>query len=352
MRRLLLFTLAMLFLSTCTVKSQTRILRKVTNSVADGISGTPRENPKNNNSLPDPACACKSAELILNLGNELHLMYSEVSIEPMNDGTILIKDRISQKYYVVKDGKTEGPYSEGDPHLSAYLASSETDEKINPLLIKYKNFITPSGEKFLIKFNGKSYGPYAEIKNFVVTKSGDKFAADVVENVSVTEDQGKKMDEAMKKAKSDKERMELAMKFSQEMQQRMMAGGGPSASMPKMISNIEGINFDPLTGGSFSGDMKYDDILVTKYDVITDLKGNKIMPLKPEYAISTSAHIFVNTTNTKYAVYDYGTVNFSDGTSMSDLFNVRLVKTNGIIYLAYMYYSPGKNSIMQCKIQF
>lgn len=351
MRRLLLFTLAMLFLSACPVKSQTRILRKVTNSVADGISGTPRESTKNNNSMPDPACACKTAELILDLGNELHLMYSEISVEPMNDGTILIKDRISQKYYVVKDGKTNGPFPEGDPHLKGYLSDGE-DENINPLLIKYKDFIIPAGEKFLIKFNGKSYGPFAEIKSFVVTKSGDKFAADVIENITVTEDQGKKMEEAMKKAKSDKERMDLAMKFSQEIQQRMMAGGGPSASTPKTISNIEGVTFDPLSGGSFSGDMKFDNILVTKYDVITDLKGNKIMALKPEYAISTSARIYVNTTNTKYAVYDYGTVTFSDGTSMSDLFNVRLLKTNGTIYLAYMYYSPGKNSIMQCKIPF
>ena len=45
----------------------------------------------------------------------------------------------------------------------------------------------------------------------------------------VTEDQGKKMEEAMKNAKTDQERMDIAMKMSQQMQNQMMQGGGPGS---------------------------------------------------------------------------------------------------------------------------
>ena len=37
---------------------------------------------------------------------------------------------------------------------------------------------------------------------------------------------------------------------------------------------------------------------------------------------------------------------------MSDLFNPHLVKVGGQVYIAYMYYSPKRNSLMQCKIPF
>ena len=91
-------------------------------------------------------------------------------------------------------------------------------------LAKYKPYITKSGDKYLITFAGKKYGPYARIDNFTVSKSKDKFAAMATETVVVTEDQGKKMEEAMKNAKSDQERMDLAMEYAQQMQQTMTAG--------------------------------------------------------------------------------------------------------------------------------
>ena len=92
-------------------------------------------------------------------------------------------------------------------------------------LAKNKPYITKSGDKFLITFAGKKYGPYARIDNFTVSKSKDKFAALATENVIVTEDQGKKMEEAMENAKSDDERMELAMEYAQQMSEAHDSGG-------------------------------------------------------------------------------------------------------------------------------
>lgn len=341
-----LIIVAMCFLIITPALSQGRILRKVANSVSDEILGSSNNTSK---PQPEPACACSQPELIFDLGSK-KLVYSEIGIDETGDGSLLIKDRMSQKYYIFKEGVTSGPFSETDPTVTVYLNTTESEEGTNPLLSKYNEYISKSGDKFLIKFNGKSYGPFARVSHFVVTKSKDKFAATVVENEVVTEDQGEKMEQAMKNAKSDQERMDLAMKFSQQMQQKMMAGGGPQSTTPKVISNIEGVTYNPMTAGPFSGDMKYDDILVAKYDMITDLKGNNIIALKPEYA--TSQHIYVNSSNTKYGVYDYGTVKFSDGTSMSDLFSMRLLKSDGKVFLAYLYYSPGKNALMQCKLPF
>lgn len=62
--------------------------------------------------------------------------------------------------------------------------------------------------------------------------------------------------------------------------------------------------------------------------------------------------LFVNTNNTKYAYYNYGTLTFDDGSIISELFNPHLVKINSQVSIAYMYYSSKKNAIMQCKIPF
>lgn len=349
MKKSILLFLAICFLAGTNINAQLS-LKKVTNSVTNQVLGKPEASPATQSNQPEPKCACDQPEMILELTGKLQIDYSEVNISVMADGSILVKERNSGKYYVAKNGVTNGPYSEGDPAIAAYINTPEADNDNTPLLKKYKDYISQTGDKYLITFNGKKYGPYGQINSFVVTMSKDKFAASVVENVIATEDQSKKMEEAIKNAKSDQERMEIAMKYSQEMQQKMMAGGGATSILPKFITNVAGATYDPSTGGTFNGKMKYDDILVNTYDGLTDLKGNKVVAIKPEYAGSDK--IFVNSTNTKYAVEGYGTLTFSDNTTLSDLFNVRLVKTDGKVYLAYMYYSPKRNAIMQCKMLF
>lgn len=351
MKRSLFFILAVCIVSAYPVNAQTRnLLKKVTNSVAGDIPGRDRSNSGNSkNTQPEPACACDQAEVIFNLGGKLNLNYSELSINVLDDGEILLKDRVSGKYYIASGELTRGPFSEGDPQVAPFINASGDDKDASMATI-HKDYISRSGEKYLITFNGKTYGPYAQINSFAVTKSKDKFAAVVLENVAVTEADGKKMEEAIKNAKTDQEKMELAMKYAQDMQKNMMANGGPMKSMPQLVSNIEGATFNPLSGGTINGNMKYDDILVVAYDAIKDLKGNKIISIKPQDA--AAGLVFINSGNTKYASYNYGAMEFSDGTKMSDLFNPHFIKTDGKVFLAYMYYSPKKNSIMQCKMPF
>jgi hypothetical protein len=260
-----------------------------------------------------------------------------------------LKSRYDENYYVVKDGVTEGPYKQGDPKVAEFAPSNDENKGTDNLVQMYKPWVTRSGDKYLITFAGKKYGPYAMINKFVVTQSKDKFAAIATENVAITEDEGNKMEEAMKNAKTDQERMDLAMKYSAQMQQNMMKGGDPTSIAPKLVTNVPGVTIDPMTASGLSASIKYDEICVISYDKILDLQGKILIKIKPEYAQSP---LFVNSSNTKYAVAGYESLLFSDNTSFTDLFNSRLIKKDGKVFISYMYYSPKMNSIVKCNIPF
>jgi hypothetical protein len=354
MKKLIFLFIAVCLFSGNSLNAQVgRLLNKVSKSVTNEVSGNPATSSNNTKQEPEPKCACGQPDLIFDLGGKLKLMYSEISISTKDDGSILVKDKISSDYYIIKEGATEGPIKAGDLRLAGFDNVDDRDKPKETTLWANNEYISKSGEKYLIKFKGKTYGPYGEIREFEVTKSKEKFAAFVIENVLNTEADAKKMEEAIKNAKTDQEKMELSMKYSQQMMQKMQQGGGPTSILPKLITNIEGVDYAALEsvgGGNLNGNIKYDDILLTSYDKITDLKGKLVLTLKPE-AVGVR-DLFVNTNNTKYAVYNYGTLTFSDNTVMSDMFNLRWVKVNGQVSLAYMYYSPKRNAIMQCKMAF
>lgn len=332
------------------------LLNKVKNAVSKEVSSLKGDNAGRSNEepAPEPACACSDAKLIVDLGT-FKLDYKEISVSMKDDGSLLIRDRIGNKYYVVKDGSTRGPYNENDPQVKEFDSVNEeavSDNDTDAWLKRFPAYITRSGDKYTIKFAGKSYGPYALIQDFAVARSNDKFAAIVTENVVVTEDQGRKMEEAMKNAKTDQERMELAMKMSQQMQNQIMQGNGPGSLQPQIVSNVPGATFDMSTsmGGRLNSKVKFDDILLVAPDRIIDLKGNTVIKL-PQNTYDTEG-MFVNSSNSRYATYKYGALTFSDNTKLSDLFNPYLSKTDGKVYLNYMYYSPGKNALMLCGIPF
>jgi hypothetical protein len=329
-----------------------RVLNKVSNSVANNVNGKSESDSKNAKQEPEPKCACDQPELIFDLGGKLKLMYSEITISIKDDGSILVQDKVTSDFYIIKDGVTQGPVKAGDPRLAGFDLPDNTGKSKASNQWANNEYISKSGEKFLIKFGGKSYGPYAQINEFHVTKSKEKFASIVTENVAVTEDEGKKMQEAIDNAKTDQEKMDLSMKYSQMMMQKMQQAGGATGILPKLVTNIPGVDYEAFKskGGMLNSNMKYDDILSTSFENIIDLKGKTVLTLKQD-AVG-ARDLFVNTANTKYAVYTYGTLTFSDGTTMSGMFNLHWVKVNGQIYLAYMYYSPKRNAIMQCKMQF
>jgi hypothetical protein len=355
MKRSVLLLLAISLIAGASLNAQ-GLLKKVSKSMTDELLG--KSGSKSNQ--PEPACACDKAELVMDMGGKLQLDYSELTLNISDDGRILAKDLHADNYYIVENGKTTGPLKPGEKRLKGFesVMSHDTDSNSDSDSDTKKNtwegnpYITKSGEKYLITFGGKSYGPYALITGFAVPKSGDKFAALVTENLVFNEAQSKQMEEAMKNAKTDQEKMDLSMKYGQEMQQRMMQGGGPQSIMVKMVSNIPDATYDPMksANGMLNGKVKYDDIILVCYDKFVDLQGNTLLTIEP--GVFGADKLYMNSSNTKYAYYNSGTLFFSDNTTMAELFNPYLVKVEGKIYLTYMYYSPKKNSIMQCKIPF
>lgn len=359
MKKSILFLIVIAVFFVTPVNGQVgKFLKKVSNSVASEIVGKPESSSKQKTE-PEPKCACEQPDLVFDLG-KYKLMYSELSMLFNAEGAMLLSERNSKNYYIVKDGVTEGPVRAEDPRLAGFNIPDNSgnpdnrpaSEKEVKDLWANNPFISKSGEKYLIKFNGKSYGPYGEIREFKVSSMKDKFAAIIVESVPISEAEIKQFEEAGKNAKTDQEKMDIAMKYSQLMQKKMQQGGGPMSTMPKFVTNIEGAAFDPLRsmGGTLNTDIKYNDILIKSYDKISDLSNKVLFTLNQD--AQRSQNCYVNSSNSKYAWYNYGTLTFSDGTVIAELVNPRLIKTNGQVYIAYMYYSPKRNSIMQCKIAF
>jgi hypothetical protein len=347
MKKSLLLFLTFCLIGTLQMNGQGGLLKKVTNSMKDELLGTKKAAPNND---PEPACACSDAELVVSLGGKLQIDYKESEITTLDDGSLLVKNKMNGSFYVVKDGTVSGPLSASDPRIGIDDESAESKDPTPALMKKYSNFISKSGDKYLITFQGQKYGPYARIFSFMISQSRDKFAALAVDNIIVTEDEGNKMDAAIKNAKSDQEKMQLAMQYSQQMQQKIMQGGGAAGISQKIVTNVPGAKTDMTSfiNGILNAKAKYDNIVMVAYNKVNDLSGQTIIPIKPEYA--GAQDIYVNTANTKYAVYNYGTLTFSDGTSYTELFNPHLIKAGSQVYLAYNYYSPKKNAIMMCKI--
>lgn len=353
MKRTLLVVVALCFLFSNPLESQ-GLLNKVKKAVTKEISGVIGDDNGTDSSKPgpEPACACDDASLVLDM-TKYKITYNEFTVCTKDDGSMLVFDKIGNKYYITKNGAAEGPFKEGDPRIQGFCAGNTGEGDDDDAWIKkYPTIISRSGEKYLIKFGGRNYGPYAMINDFAVSKNRDKFAAIVTENVLVTEDQGNKMEEAMKNAKTDQERMDIAMKMSQQMQNQMMQGGGPESIQPQLVTNIPGATYDMVTwmGGRLNGTVKFNDIIVIAPDRIMDMTGKTVIKLS-QNSYSTEG-LFVNSSNTKYASYNYGALTFSDGTALTEVFNPYLIDTGGKVSLAYMYYSPGKNAIMQCSIPF
>jgi flavodoxin len=251
---------------------------------------------------------------------------------------------------------TKGPYAKGDPALGAFGITND-DKKADTLIYKYKDFISKSENRYLITFMGKKYGPFDQIDQFIATKSKEKFVASVTEKSVNYEDPNSKMEKDLQNAKTDEERMKIAMKAAQEQiadikkSDIIKKGINPAEGSP-YISNIPDFSFNPLKTPQLelNGDIKFDEILLCSSDKIMDLKGNLIMTW-PQPA-SNFKNFFISSDNSRWAGYIYGTITLNDKSTLPDTFNVRLIKVDGKVYLAYMYYSPKRNSIMQCKIPF
>ena len=254
----------------------------------------------------EPACACEQPELVVELGGKLKLNYKELNVCTMDDGSILLQDRDNNNYYIVKGGVTQGPFKPEDPRIAGYENCYLDSHNGDDLFIRYKGILSKTGNKTVITFGGVTYGPFIELAEFVVSRSGDKFAAIAY----------------------DKE-----------------------GEMPKLFTNIPNATFDIVNtlNAPMSGNIKYDEILIMTEDKILNFQGKTVLNIKPDRLYY---NVFIGSANNKFAYYDPETIELFDKTTLTEIFNPHLLKSGNTVYLAYMYYSPKRKAIMQCKIPF
>jgi hypothetical protein len=303
----------------------------------------------------DPLCACSDATIAFKFTGDLRINYKEATFSVSDDGTLLVFDKVSKKYYTAKNSLLQGPFEVNDPIVRRFDIQEEEKGKqltIESLLALYKGFIIPSGEKYAIKMEGKSYGPFAVIQSFELNHSKNKFAALVTEDVLMTTEQAEKMEAESKNAKTDQEKMALAMKMSQQMQQKMMAAGGTFNGLPQLVSNVPGAKSDMMVGSNLSGKVKYDEIVNVGFDKITDLTGKTLITFDPQKFNTASGGLWLSSDNSRVACYNSGLLTLSNGKTFAEVFCPYLLKSEGKVYLVYMYFSPVNNAIMQCRFPF
>lgn len=331
------------------------LVKKVKNNTVDKVLGDPQQGQQADKKTvkKDPDCACKDAKLIFGFSDSLKIDYKEYAFSVANDGQILISDKIKGEYYIADHGKLHGPYDKSDPLVKQFELPESNGEqaKIEDLMAQYKGIIVPSGEKYAIKFNGKTYGPYAVINSFMQNHSGTKFAAMVTKDVMMSEAQGKILEEKSKNAKTQEEQMQLAMEMSQQMQQTMMANGGTMDITPKLVTNIPGAQTDMVVPGSFSAKVKFDEIVLTGYDKISDLTGKTLITLDPAKVRSFNG-LWLSSDNSRLATFSDGTLSIGDDKVYTEVFCPYVAKFDGKVNLTYMYFSPENNAIMQCRLPF
>jgi len=90
MKKTILVILSLCFLIGNNVTAQkVGLLKKVTKSMTNELLGKSESGANSTSNQPEPSCACDPAELILELGGKIQLMYSELDINITDDGSIL-----------------------------------------------------------------------------------------------------------------------------------------------------------------------------------------------------------------------------------------------------------------------
>jgi len=320
------------------------LMNKIKKEVANKVLGTSGD-------VKDPACATDDAIVIYKFAKDEKIAINEITFCHTDKGALLIQHKQLKDYYVIKDGKQSGPYKEGDPSLNEFGSCSEGVQGTDDLTVKFNGYIFKQGERFVIRFDGKTYGPYDQITSFAINDSHTKFVAAVFEKMLKESDFGdmSKFEKQIENAKSDAEKTQLALQMSQNLSAAMMQKGGIDAT-PRVVSNIPDISWNPLLS-ILRSDIKYNDIVAATMDKITDMKGNPLYTYKST-EIGRFEKFWLNSDNSRWAGYSNGKITFSDGKETNEVFSPYLDQFDGKVFLTYMYFSPVKEAIMQVRIPF
>jgi hypothetical protein len=320
------------------------LMNKIKKEVANKVLGTSGD-------VKDPACATNDAVVIYKFARDEKIAMNEVSFCHTSKGAILIQNKMSKAYYVIMNGKQSGPFPDGDPALNEFGYCSQRMQDTDDVTVKYNGFVFRQGDRYVIRFAGKTYGPYDQILSFTVSSLQDKFVASVYEKMLKESDLGdmSKFEKEIENAKTDAERTQLAMQMSQKVSAAMIQKGGMSTG-PQVVSNIPDVNWNPLLCTTNS-DIKFNDIVEVTMSDIKDIRGNDLYTFKSN-EIGLYEKFWLNNDNSQWAGYSNGKITFSGGKEINEVFSPYIDQFDGKTFLTYMYFSPVKEAIMQVRIPF
>jgi hypothetical protein len=355
MKRTFLLSIVFLLAGALNYSSQAQLgglLNRVKNKVVDKALGNDTGS-KSGNQAKEPECASVNDKVVFEFDKGYKVDMSEITV-CIQYGNILLFSKLTGKYFVKKrnSDSPEGPYEADNPEVTRFNCDtkvSSNDKK--DFSIIYPEFVSRAGEKFIIKFGGKTYGPYAVIATFVVSDLKTKFVAQVIPDLIMSEKEGREFDKEGKNA--DNMTMEQKMAFAKKVQDQMMQkamSGNPMDFQMKVISNMN-INSSLGLTVIYSSAIKYDEIVCVGSGQIMDLSGKTIFTYDMQ-KVNPSDGFWLNSENTRYVTYSYGLLTFSDGKECREVFSPWLIKEDGKVYLNYLYFSPKHNAIMQISNPF
>jgi hypothetical protein len=356
MKKAFLLSIIFLLAGALNYSSQAQLgglLNKVKNKIVDKTLGNDTGS-KTGNQAKEPDCASEKDKVVFEFDKGYKVDMTEITVCIQN-GDILLFSKLTSKYFVKKKNSDspEGPYEADNPEVTRFNCNStvSSSEKKDFSII-YPEFVSRSGEKYLIKFGGKSYGPYAVIMNFVVSDLKSKFVAQVIPDMMFTEKENQELEKESKNADNMtmEQKMALAKKVQDKMMQKTMSGT-PMDFQMKLISNVPNADNNPGATVMYSSSIKFDEIVCLGAGQIMDLSGKTIFTYDIQ-KVNPYDGMWLSSDNTRYVTYSYGLLKFSDGKVCNEVFSPYLVKEEGKVYLNYLYYSPKRNAIMQISTTF
>jgi hypothetical protein len=355
MKRTFLLSIIFLLAGALNYSSQAQLgglLNKVKNKVVDKALGN--DSGKNGSQAKEPDCATGNDMVVFEFDKGFKVDMTEITVCIQN-GDILLFSKLTGKYFVKKKNSDspEGPYEPDNSEVTRFNCNStvSSNDKKDFSLI-YPEFVSRSGEKYLIQFGGKSYGPYAIIMNFVVSDLKSKFVAQVIPDMMFTEKESKELEKENKNADNMtmEQKMAMARKVQEKMMQKAASGNAMDFSM-KVISNVPNVSENLGATVMYSSTIKFDEIVCLGAGQIMDLSGKTIFTYDMQ-KVNPNDGLWLSSDNSRYVTYSYGLLKFSDGKECNQVFSPWLVKEGDKLFLNYLYYSPKHNAIMQISNSF
>ncbi len=329
------------------------LMNKVKNKIVDKALGND-SGSKSGPEAKEPDCASEDAKMVFEFDKGYKIALNEITI-CIQDGDMLLFSKLNNKYFIRKKNSDtpEGPFEAGDPQVTRFICNeteSSGSGETKDFSQAYPDYIIRVGDKFQIRFGGKTYGPYAVIENFLLSSLKTKFVAQVIPDVMFTEKEGAMLEKEAQNAKTLAQQMEMARKMQDKMMQKATSGDPMDFGM-KVVSNIPGVSESVDMTSILSNTIKFDEIVMVGIDKITDLSGNTLFSFDPQ-KVNPYDGLWLSSDNKRYASYNYGILKFSDGKECHEVFSPYITKDNGKTVLNYLYFSPKHNAIMQVTAPF